>query len=116
MIQGVGIGCLGPDGQVVRPGLVLLLAQPDQPQNSLVGIVARLQKAGVERQVVSGTVGDQRPPAAVSNDAAGGVYGLLLGDRVDGLGQIVRMVDDLGVEQNAQIHQQDRGQKARQHI
>ena len=77
-------------------------------------LLAVVQQAGVKGQVVGGGVRDQCAAAAVGDNAAGGLHPLFTGDGVDGLRQIIRMVNHLRVHQNTQVGQQNRRQKPRQ--
>ena len=103
LIHRIGKGLDGSDGQVVHPGHALGLAQPDQPQDRLVFVVAFLQEAGIEGQAVGGAVGHHRPAAAVGDDAPGGLHFFLPGDGADGLSQIFIIIVDLGIVQDPQV-------------
>ena len=114
--EGVGKGGGLGDGQVVHPGDALALAQLHQAQNGLVFVLALVQGAGVEGQVVGKAAGHHLPAAAVGDDAPGGLHGLLLGDGADGPGQIVVVLVDLNVVQHADVHHQCQRQQGAQHV
>ena len=103
-------------GQIIHPVHALLPAQLQQPQDGVVLVLTVLQQGGVEGQGIGGAVGYQGPAAAVGDNAPGGLHLLLLGDGVDGSGQIIVVVVDLDIIQDAQIDQDGQGKQACQHI
>ena len=104
-VQGIGEGGGVGDGQVVLPLHALGLTQLQQLQNGLVLILAGLQEAGVEGEVVGGAAGDHGLAVAVGNKAAGGLHRLRPGDGADGLGEVVVVIGDLDIKEQSQVDQ-----------
>jgi hypothetical protein len=110
----IGVGSGAGEGQVVRPGDLLLAAEGQQPQDGGVLVVLLAQQAGVEGQIEGLAVGHQRLAVAVRDDPPGGGHRLLAGDGAHGLLPVLRPVDNLRVVEHADVKAQKYGEKAPQ--
>ena len=95
-------------GEVILPRDALLPAEGDKAENGLVLVLAGAEKGGVKRQAVGVLIGDKGAAGTVRDDASGGLDVFHAGDGLDGLGQIILVVDNLNIEKHHQINAQQR--------
>ena len=116
LVHGVRIGRQSGDGETVRPGHALLLAELHQTEDGLVAVVLRGKQRRVKGQIVGRTVADQGLSVPVRDDAPGGLHLFPANDGTNGLIGVILVVNHLNVIKNEEIDNQRQHQERSQKV